>query len=70
MSDDELTAADVEEVLLHGMIRRRFSRDPRGTRHEVVGPALDGRQVAVVCRFLESGWLRIMTVYVLDDESS
>lgn len=70
MSDDELTAADVEEVLLHGMIRRRFTRDPRGTRYEVVGPSLDGRRVGVVCRLLESGWLRVMTVYVLEDESS
>ncbi|MCI0620856.1 MAG: DUF4258 domain-containing protein [Acidobacteria bacterium] len=70
MSDDELTTADVEEVLLHGMIRRRFTRDPRGARYEVVGPSLDGRQVAEVCRFLESGWLRIMTVYALEDESS
>ncbi len=68
MSDDELTAADVEQALLSGMIRRRFSRDPRGTRYEIVGLSLDGRQVAVICRLLETGWLRIMTVYALENE--
>jgi hypothetical protein len=68
MSDDELTAADVEQALLGGMIRRQFTRDPRGTRYEVVGESLDGRQVAVVCRLLATGWLRIMTVYALEDE--
>lgn len=68
MSDDDLTAADVEQALLSGMIRRRFKRDPRGTRYEVVGQSLDGRQVAVICRLLETGWLRIMTVYALENE--
>jgi len=68
MSDDELTAADVEQALLSGKIRKRFTKDPRGTRYEVVGQSLDGRQVAVVCRLLATGWLRIMTVYVLEDE--
>jgi hypothetical protein len=68
MSDHGLTAADVEQALLSGVIRRRFTRDPRGTRYEVVGESRDGRQVAVICRLLETGWLRIMTVYALEDE--
>ena len=67
MSDD-LTAADVEQALLNGMMRRRFTRDPRGTRYEVVGESRDGRQVAVICRLLQTGWLRIVTAYTLEDE--
>jgi Domain of unknown function (DUF4258) len=68
MSNDDLTNADVEQALLSGMIRRRFTRDPRGTRYEVVWESLNGRRVAVICRLLETGWLRIMTVYALEDQ--
>jgi hypothetical protein len=67
MSDDNLTASDVEQVLLSGRIRKRFTRDPRGARYEVTGEALDGRPVAVVCRLLETGWLRIITVYAIEN---
>jgi len=63
MSDDELTALDVEQAILTGKIEKRFTRDPRGTRYEIVGRALDGRPVGVVCRMLGIGWLRIITVY-------
>jgi len=68
MSDDALTASDVEHVLLTGKISKRFTKDLRGTRYEVVGAAIDGRPVAVVCRLLETGWLRIITVYALENE--
>ncbi len=68
MSDDALTASDVEHAMLTGKIRKRFTRDPRGTRYEIVGPATDGHPVAVVCRLLETGWLRIITVYALESE--
>jgi len=67
MSDDNLTADDVEQVLLTGRIRKRFTRDPRGARYEITGQALDGRPVAVVCRLLESEWLRIITVYAIEN---
>ena len=68
MSDDALTSSDIEQAVLTGKIRKRFTRDLRGTRYEVVGLALDGRSVAVVCRLLETGGLRIITVYALEDE--
>lgn len=67
MSDDDLTASDVEHAILTGQIRKRFTKDPRGTRYEVVGQAPDGRSVAVVCRLLETGWLRIITAYALEN---
>ena len=61
MSEDDLESHDIERVLLTGAITRRFTRDPRGTRYEVTGDTTEGRQAAVVCRFLASGWLLIIT---------
>jgi hypothetical protein len=63
MSDDDLEAADVEQIILTGKIARRFARDPRGTRYEVVGNTTDGRHACVFCRFLTSGTLLIITAY-------
>jgi hypothetical protein len=67
MSEDDLVAADVESVILSGRIRKRFTRDPRGTRYEVAGDSTDGRHACVVCRFLPSGVLLIITAYA-DEE--
>jgi hypothetical protein len=69
MSDDELTSLDVEQTLLTGHIAKRFNRDPRGARYEIVGQALDGRPIGVVCRLLGTEWLRIITVYALEGEN-
>jgi len=41
----ELLRFDVERVIATGRIRRRFSRDPRGARYEVVGITTDEREV-------------------------
>jgi hypothetical protein len=68
MSDDSLEAQDVENILLRGKIVRRFARDPRGTRYEVAGVAADGRRAFVVCRFLLSRVLLIITAYREEDE--
>lgn len=65
MSEDELTALDIERAILTGKIAKRFSKDPRGTRYEVVGRASDGRAIGV-CRILSNGWLRIFTAYDLE----
>jgi len=63
MSEDNLVADDVENVILGGRIMRKFTRDPRGTRYEVAGDTRDGRRARVVCRFLPSGMLLIITAY-------
>ena len=63
MSDDLLVLADVERVILTGTIVRVLTHDPRGTRYEVFGVALDGRRAYVVCRSLLSGNLLIITAY-------
>lgn len=61
MAEDYLTFADIEMAVANGKVRRRFSRDPRGTRYEVVGPATDGRPLAVVCRLKTTGKLLLIT---------
>jgi len=66
MADDDLMLADIESAMLHGQIRRRFSRDPRGTRYEIVGPATDGRSVAVICRIKTTGKLLLITTYLAE----
>lgn len=66
MTDDDMDMFDVESVALNGRIRRRFTRDLRGARYEVVEPATDGRQVAVICRIKETGKLLLITTYALE----
>ena len=67
MSEDNLVAEDVESIILTGGIARRFTRDPRGTRYEVIGDTMDGRRACVVCRFLPSTALLIITAYAQED---
>lgn len=64
MSKDELMSLDIESIILTGKIVQRYTRDPRGTRYEIMGNTTDGRRACVVCRFLPSGVLLIITAYV------
>ncbi len=64
MANDDLQLVDIETVILNGKVRRRFTRDPRGTRYEVVGPSTDGRQVAIICRLKETRKLLFITTYL------
>ena len=66
MANDDLVFADIETVIATGRIRRRFTRDPRGARYEIVGAATDERKVAVICRIKETGKLLFITTYVLE----
>lgn len=67
MADDNLIFADIERAIASGRIRRKFTRDPRGTRYEVVGPAADGREIAIICRVKSTGKLLFITTYVLEE---
>jgi hypothetical protein len=58
--DDGFDIYDVELGVLTGKIRRSW---PRDGKHEVVGSALDGRPIGVVCRITQGGKVRIITVY-------
>ena len=63
MANDFLTADDIEQVVLTGQITHKFTHDPRGARYEVCGYAVDRRRACLVCRFLLSGVMLIITVY-------
>ena len=65
MAEDDLIFADIEMAIANGRTRRRYKRDPRGTRYEVVGRAMDGREVAVICRFKSTGKLLLITTYAV-----
>jgi len=60
-----LIFADIEMAIANGQIRRKFTRDPRGTRYEIVGTAMDGREIAVICRIKNTGKLLLITTYAL-----
>jgi Domain of unknown function (DUF4258) len=66
MANDDLLFADVEMAIVNGKIQRRFTRDPRGPRFEIVGPATDGRSIAIICRIKETGKLLFITTYALE----
>ncbi len=65
---DELERSDVERCILQGRIEKRMTRDVRGTRYRIEGPAEDGRLLHVICRFHEVRDLVVITVYVLEVE--
>jgi hypothetical protein len=65
MLDDDLERKDVENAILKGRIEKKMTDDLRGTRYRIEGPSLDGRLIHVICRFIESYNLIIITVYAL-----
>ncbi len=67
MANDDLEFPDIENAIQRGDVRQKFSHDPRGTRYEVVGPALDDRSIAVICRIKNTGKLLFITTYALED---
>ena len=66
MANDDLVFADIERVIATGRIRRRFTRDLRGIRYEIIGTATEERKVAVICRLKETGKLLFITTYALE----
>ncbi len=66
MDDDDLAEEDVRDILLRGKLDRELTRDPRGSRFVVRGEPR-GLEVEVVCRFLPSNRLRIITVYAMEE---
>ena len=64
-ADDEAAADgfdiyDVEQGILTGKIRRTW---PKEGKYEVVGSALDGRRIGIICRITQMGKVRVITVY-------
>jgi hypothetical protein len=68
MDDDDLDESDVRFAVLHGEISAELTDDPRGIRFVVLGNTPDEtRALEVVCRFLPSSLLRIITVYQIEE---
>jgi hypothetical protein len=66
LDEDDLTEADVRQAILRGRLIARLTDDPRGIRFVVRAVLSDKNvDVEVVCRFLPSGLMRIITAYVL-----
>jgi hypothetical protein len=64
MDKDDLSEADVRSAFLRGHVKMQLTEDARGTRFVVSGTPLGSdAEVDVICRFLPSGLLRIITVY-------
>ena len=57
---DDFNIYDVENGFLTGRIRRTW---PKEGKYEVVGIALDGRAIGIVCRLTLSRKVRVITVY-------
>jgi hypothetical protein len=57
---DGFDVYDVEYGILTGKIRRSW---PKEGKYEVVGSALDGRPIGIVCRITQTGKVRVITVY-------
>lgn len=51
---------DVEYGIITGKIRRTW---PRESKYEIIGSALDGRRIGIVCRITQTQKVRIITVY-------
>jgi hypothetical protein len=59
-SEDDFDIYDVEQGILTGKTRRSW---PREGKYELVGSALDGRPIGIVCRITPSGKVRVITIY-------
>lgn len=57
---DNFDIYDIEYGILNGKIRRVW---PKQKKYEIVGLALDGRPIGVVCRITKAGKVLIITVY-------
>jgi hypothetical protein len=66
MADDNISFTDIEMAIANGQIRRKFTRDPRGTRYEVVGSTEEGKEIAIICRIKSTGKLLLITTYALE----
>ena len=68
MDEDDLDESDMRYAILHGEISMELTDDPRGIRFVVRGATRnEDRELEVVCRFLPTGLLRIITVYQLEE---
>lgn len=65
MAADDLEFVDIKRAIETGSVNRKFTRDHRGTRYEVLGRSIDEREIGVICRIKNTGRLLLITVYAL-----
>ena len=65
MATDGLEFEDIKRTIATCRIRQKFTRDPRGIRYEIVGRAIDEREIGIICRIKSTGKLLFITVYAL-----
>jgi hypothetical protein len=58
--EDGFDIYDVEQGIFTGRIRKRWKKEGK---YELVGSALDGRPIGIVCRITLTGKVRVITVY-------
>ena len=63
MADDDLLVIDIEHIINTGKIVQKLTQDSRGRRYVILGNSTDNRPAYVVCRFMLSGNLLIITAY-------
>ncbi|MBF0101592.1 MAG: DUF4258 domain-containing protein [Desulfobacterales bacterium] len=66
MRNDNITFSDIERVIANGTVKRKFTKDLRGVRYEVVGYGIDNSKIAVICRIKSTGKLLFITTYTLE----
>jgi hypothetical protein len=57
---DNFDIYDIENGILTGKLRKTW---PKEGKYEVVGESLDRRPIGIVCRFTQTGKVRVITVY-------
>lgn len=69
MDEDDILESDVRRAIMMGKLVATLTDDPRGARFVVRGRTRIGEvPIEIVCRFLATGRLRIITVYVLEQD--
>lgn len=68
MDEDNLREVDVCLAISKGRVVDKLLDDPRGIRFVVRGNLTEENiEIEIICRFLPSGLLRIITVYALEE---
>lgn len=58
--EDDFDIYDIERGILTGRVRKTW---PEQGKYEIVGKALDGRPIGIVCRITPTPKVRVITVY-------
>ncbi len=63
MQADNFSVEDVKQGVYSGRIIKRQRDTLTSTKYHVSGKSTDGREIGIVCRITDLGYLRIITVF-------